>query len=144
MPKKSKNGQCAVLPFAVRDGEIRILLITSRETKRWIIPKGWMEKDTKPRDMAAKEAFEEAGIVGKIGKKPIWTYSYRKKLDRGDDVLCEVDVYAMEVERELDDWPERGERVRRWMSLSEAAYLISDSGMTPLLLNLAAPTPNKP
>jgi 8-oxo-dGTP pyrophosphatase MutT (NUDIX family) len=72
--------QFAALPFRLVEERLEVLLITSRETRRWIIPKGWAEKGTKPRTMAAREAFEEAGVRGKVGKLPYGSYRYEKRL----------------------------------------------------------------
>src|SRR5215472_4636182 len=94
--------QFAALPFRIAaDGRLRVMLITSRETHRWVIPKGWPMHGRKPRDVAAREAFEEAGVVGRvIGKKPVGRYHYSKQLPSHDSVLCEVQVFLLLVERQ--------------------------------------------
>jgi 8-oxo-dGTP pyrophosphatase MutT (NUDIX family) len=87
--------QVAALPVVVGDdGIARVLLLTSRETKRWVIPKGWPMKGLKPHEAAAQEAFEEAGLSGKIGKKPIGRYTYFKRREAHFDV-CVVDVFRL-------------------------------------------------
>ena len=111
------------------------MLVTSRETGRWIVPKGWPEKKTKPFHQAAREAYEEAGAIGQIAKKPIGSYSYNKRL-RKRSVECIVDVFLLQVEKELDDWPECQERSRKWVSLAEASELIDDPGLAELLMRL--------
>ncbi len=98
--KKEQSGrQCAALPLAVRDGETQVMLVTSRETRRWVLPKGWEEPSSTPHEQAAREAFEEAGLVGKVEREPIGHYSYIKRLRRGRTVRCEVGVFPLWVER---------------------------------------------
>jgi 8-oxo-dGTP pyrophosphatase MutT (NUDIX family) len=127
------------LPFSRQDGEVRVLLVTSRETHRWIIPKGWMEKRLAPHALAAKEAFEEAGVVGKVERRPIGRYDYLKRGRRDRVTPCSVRVFPLRVERLLDDWPERRQRQRRWFSLAEAAMAVEEGGLVTLLLELAIP-----
>lgn len=135
--------QYAALPFAVRDGEPQVMLITSRETGRWVIPKGWPEKKVKPYDLAAREAYEEAGLLGKVARKPLGSYRYEKQLSAKKAVSCVVHVYRLEVQQELDDWPEKGQRERCWMSPSQAALLVSESGLARILLRLGGSPPEK-
>jgi 8-oxo-dGTP pyrophosphatase MutT (NUDIX family) len=101
--------QFAALPFHYEeDGRLRVMLLTSRETKRWVIPKGWPMRGRKPREVAAQEAFEEAGLIGTIvGNRPIGSYHYTKQISAHDHVLCEVSVFLFLVARQLDDWPEK-------------------------------------
>ena len=137
--QQASRAQLAALPYRQVEGRLEVLLVTSRETRRWIIPKGWVEKGTKPHDMAAREAFEEAGVRGKVGKYPHGSYRYEKRLTAKRSVECEVTVFLLEVEQELDDWPEKGERERRWLSPSQAALDISESGLVAMLLSLGLP-----
>lgn len=138
--KAAMKFQSAALPYRkAADGKPEILLITSRETRRWILPKGWIENNVKPHDTAALEAFEEAGVRGRIKKKPIGSYIYEKRLSNGDSVLCEVSVFALKVTAELNDWPEKNERERRWMSVGQGAIHISEGGLVKLLLSLSLP-----
>jgi 8-oxo-dGTP pyrophosphatase MutT (NUDIX family) len=131
--------QFAALPFRLVEERLEVLLITSRETRRWIIPKGWAEKGTKPHTMAAREAFEEAGVRGKVGKLPYGSYRYEKRLTEKRSVECQVTVFLLEVEQEMEDWPEKGERERRWLSPSQAALAISEGGLVAMLLRLGLP-----
>jgi 8-oxo-dGTP pyrophosphatase MutT (NUDIX family) len=133
---KRKDGtgrQCAALAFADRDGEIQVLLVTSRETRRWVLPKGWAEDGLAPAVLAAKEAFEEAGALGEVAPEPIGTYRYRKRLEAGAGVACEVGVFPMRVARLLEEWPEATERERRWFSPQEAAERVEEAGLADLL-----------
>ena len=89
-------------------------MLTSRETRRWVIPKGWPIKGLKPHDVAASEAFEDAGLVGRItGKQPVGIFRYEKQLPR-EPLLCEVQVFLLRLDRQLQDWPEKGQREIRW------------------------------
>jgi 8-oxo-dGTP pyrophosphatase MutT (NUDIX family) len=132
--------QYAALPLAQgEDGQLLVVLVTSRETQRWIIPKGWPEKGLEPHALAAKEAYEEAGLVGEIGREPIGTYRYPKRLRGRKTVTCEVEVFPLEIERQLKGWPEKGQREVRWCTPAEAALLVQEGGLVTLLLALAAP-----
>ena len=86
------------------------LLVTTRQTRRWIVPKGWPIKGLKPPRSAAREAYEEGGIRGTVGAKAIGVFSYDKALDaNGVTVPCEVRVFPMIVKRQFDSWPEANE-----------------------------------
>ncbi len=136
---KKKAFQVGALPFARTPHGLKVLLVTSRDTGKWIIPKGWAEKKRKPWQVAASEAFEEAGVVGEIDTAAAASFTYRKGTGGGGILDCEMKVYLLEVREELADWPEKGQRERRWVSPSEAAMLVSDAGMVDLLLRMAAP-----
>lgn len=141
MRKRKVRTQYAALPFSVRDDNILVMLVTSRETKRWIIPKGWPEKRILPHAVAAREAYEEAGLVGKVEERPFATFRYEKRLKSGRTATCEVETYLFEVERELDEWPEKDERERRWMSPDEAALLVTEDGLIAILRSLTVHLP---
>ena len=138
MAEKRQRTQYAALPYANSLGITRVLLVTSRDTGRWIVPKGWPERKTKPCDQAAREAYEEAGVLGRVTRKPFGSYRYQKRLRKGA-VTCLVEVYLLKVERELDEWPERGQRLRRWMTPGEAMLLVDDAGLAEILLRLNDP-----
>jgi 8-oxo-dGTP pyrophosphatase MutT (NUDIX family) len=128
----AERRQVAALPFRrTAAGEIEILLITSRETGRLIIPKGWPMKRLKDADAAAKEAYEEAGVIGKVRRKPIGDYLYWKRLERSFEFL-KVDVYPLEVRDQRTDWPEKGSRKWGWFNLDAAAALVSEPGLVSL------------
>ena len=137
--KELAGQQFAALPLDVRERETRVMLVTSRETKRWVLPKGWAEAGLAPHELAAKEAFEEAGLVGQVEREPVGTYRYEKRLRGGRTVPCEVGVYPLWVERQLDDWPERGQRKTQWFTLAQAALAVDEGDLVMLLLSLAAP-----
>lgn len=135
MPKKR---QCAALPFKEEAGETWIMLITSRDTGRWILPKGWAEKRMTGAEQASKEAYEEAGIVGQISPQSICRYRYTKRLTH-TIVDCSVKVFPLQVTQLLDDWPEAHQRRREWFTIGQAAMHIDDSELVTMLLSIAAP-----
>jgi 8-oxo-dGTP pyrophosphatase MutT (NUDIX family) len=129
--------QVAAVPLRVDErGTAQVLLVTSRETRRWVIPKGWPMKGRKPYDAAAQEAFEEAGVIGKIEKKPIGRYAYFKRRQITFD-LCEVEVFALIVEKQAKAWPEQGQRHAKWFVVEEAAKLVDEPGLATVLLGIA-------
>ncbi|SFL20100.1 NUDIX hydrolase [Methylorubrum salsuginis] len=126
--------QVGVLPMRrTPEGGTEVLLVTSRETRRWIIPKGWPMKGRKPFEAAAREAYEEAGILGHVGKRPIGFYLYEKRLKNRDAVLCQVTVFPLDVRKQLKKFPERGQREARWFSLSDAADAVIEAGLAGLI-----------
>jgi len=133
--KTRDHVQFAALPFRIaEDGQPRVMLLTSRETRRWVIPKGWPMPGRKPREVAAQEAFEEAGLVGSIiGKRPIGHFHYEKQLTPRHGILCEVRVYLLLVDRQLDDWPEKAERETRWFRPAAACDLVDEGGLTDII-----------
>jgi 8-oxo-dGTP pyrophosphatase MutT (NUDIX family) len=104
-----------------------------------VLPKGWTEKRGRGARQAAQEAFEEAGILGRIGTTPIGAYAYPKRLEDGATVTCDVEVFALAVEQLLDEWPEKSQRERRWFTLPQAAMAVEEGGLVTLMLRLAAP-----
>lgn len=128
--------QSAALPYSYRNGRIELLLITSSGTGRWIIPKGHIEPGLTPAESAEAEALEEAGVIGKLSARSIGSYLYSKRPERGGD-RCRVKVFALEVTRVLDDYPEAGQRARRWMSVSKAVKAVQEPGLKALLEKFA-------
>lgn len=126
--------QFGALPFRMDTGNLQILLITSRETRRWIIPKGWPIRGLKPREVAAREALEEAGLIGKVvGKRSIGSYHYSKRLPGNREVICRVKVFLLSVYRQLDIWPEKEQREWRWLEPQKAAQLVEEGGLAEIL-----------
>jgi 8-oxo-dGTP pyrophosphatase MutT (NUDIX family) len=105
-----------------KDGK-EILLITSRDTGRWVIPKGTVEKDEDPRHAAAREAKEEAGVSGKVSPKPLGYYTYVKGRE---GVACMVSVYRLDVGKAKSDFPEAKARQLEWVSPLEAARRVDE------------------
>jgi 8-oxo-dGTP pyrophosphatase MutT (NUDIX family) len=121
--------QYAALPYRQKGNfSTEVLLVTSRRSGRWIIPKGWPVKGKAPHKAAAREAHEEAGVIGKINRCAIGSYSYRKRLKSGS-VIVWVKVFALQVKRQDESWPEKGEREVKWMSRTRAANTVRDRGL---------------
>lgn len=132
-PQALERRQVAALPFRkTAGGKTEILLITSRETGRFIIPKGWPMKRLSDADAAAREAYEEAGVVGKVRRKPIGEYRYWKRLERSFELLA-VDVYPLEVQQQRADWPEKNARRAGWLPQEDAATLVDEPGLVALI-----------
>ena len=120
------RAQIAAMPIRrLADGSLEILLVTSRTTRRWIVPKGWPMKGLKDHDAAAREAFEEAGVVGRISHEPAGRYTYWKRM-ADNFVLCEVTLYLLEVDRQLASWAEQDQRRSQWFKLADAADLVDE------------------
>ncbi len=131
--------QFAALPYRLAPGgTLEILLVTTRQTRRWIIPKGWPIKGLNPPKSAAREAFEEAGVRGEIGMKSIGVFTYDKILDEGGiRVNCEVKVFPLLVKRQSEAWPEFGQRTARWVEPSKAVSLIREPELKALVTKFA-------
>ena len=115
---------------------IEILLITTRETKRWTIPKGWPVDGTKSYQAAEREAWQEAGVRGKIRKKTFGHYTYSKYLKGNEPVTSIVGVYLLEVRRERLQFPERDQRELIWRHPREAAILVKEPELKHLISKL--------
>lgn len=116
------------------DGSLEILLVTSRDTGRWVIPKGWPMKGKKPHEAAEIEAWEEAGVRGRTSKKSVGCYTYLKSLDDGDVAPCIVDVFAIEVEKLSEKFKERGERQILWVNPDEAARRVREVELKSMII----------
>ena len=134
--------QIAVLPYrtlgAAVDAPIEILLITSRQTRRWVIPKGGLMKGMLPHAAAAKEAEEEAGVLGAACPTPLGSYRYRKRRNSGASIWVDVDVFPFAVTDELDTWDEQHQRERRWFPLAEAAGMVDEDDLRALIRSFGA------
>jgi 8-oxo-dGTP pyrophosphatase MutT (NUDIX family) len=134
--------QVAALPLRLaKNGGIEILLVTSRDTGRWIIPKGWTSKRIKDCKAAAREARQEAGVKGKIFRDAIGTYRYIKR-ELGSGVLIEVRVFLLKVSKRCKRWPEKHERRRAWFDIEAAASKVSDPELSTLIDMLRAENDN--
>ena len=125
--------QFAALPYRDRHG-LEILLLTSRETRRWVIPKGWPMKGLPPHSAAACEAVEEAGVFGRVSKKPIGKFDYIKRLTNGAPLHCTVEVFPLKVAKQLTHWPEQKERTVHWFAPQEASELVDEPDLRALIL----------
>jgi 8-oxo-dGTP pyrophosphatase MutT (NUDIX family) len=140
-PDREPRDQCASLPWRRNaDGAVEVLLISSRETRRWVIPKGWPMKGMSSAKTAAIEAFEEAGVVGSVKAKPAGVYHYGKRLKSGRIQHVRVAVHALKVAEERASWPEQLQREKRWMAPAEAAALVDEPELKLLLQNFSPKT----
>lgn len=138
MPKAKLKPLKQVGALPIRNdasGQLRVMLMTSRETKRLIVPKGWPMKGRKDHRAAATEALQEAGLVGRIHKKPAGSYTYWKRLENHFE-LCRVKVFVLEVERQLPVWKEREQRRIGWFGPEAAADLVDDPGLSLIIRKL--------
>ena len=125
--------QYGALPYRLTKARaVEVLLVTSRETKRWVIPKGWPIEGLDPTQVAAREAYEEAGVRGTVHKRVLGSYSYNKEID-GKAMPCRVSVFALLVKRNYRAWPEDHQRRARWVNTRKAHSLVSEAGLRALI-----------
>ena len=129
--------QAGAIPYSLIEGEVRVLLVTSRGSGRWLIPKGNIDPGLTPAQAAAKETYEEAGIRGRITTDtPLGFFTSFKTLKSGEERPVTVEVYALLVDRQLKRWPEARQREACWMSATDAARSVKEPGLARLLLRL--------
>ena len=132
-PFKLTGIQYAALPYRLKDGQAQTLLITSRGTGRWVIPKGWPMKGLTPQEAAATEAAEEAGIAGEIAQKPIGSYRYLKRRKDGQVMAVQVIVFPLLVKEDALGFKERGQRSSRWFGYRDAASRVAEPSLRRLI-----------
>ncbi len=135
-PTKPRQ-QVGALPYRMGTYGVEFLLVSSRETKRWIIPKGWLKKSKTAAQMALIEAYEEAGILGHISQEPIGCYQYEKKLKTGRVEACNVGVFTLHVTAQNESWPEKHERATHWCPWDEAIISVYEDGLQELMRKFA-------
>lgn len=128
--------QYAALPWR-RVPRFEILLITSRETRRWVTPKGWPMPGKSAAESAAQEAYEEAGIRGQMAAESMGHYTYSKRRRGGARKRFRVELFSMEVTEVLDQWPEAHERARQWLPPEEAWALVEEPELAALIRTFA-------
>lgn len=129
--------QTGALPWRIGvDRKPEVLLVTGKRSKRWIIPKGWPMMGKSLAAAAQIEAFEEAGVEGTVDLQPLGTLPHLKRTAFGS-IRAEILVHALEVEQELADWPEKGERMRRWFSIENALTQVHSRELRDLIGDLA-------
>jgi 8-oxo-dGTP pyrophosphatase MutT (NUDIX family) len=134
-PRPAPRQQCAALPWRLsEENTVEVLLVTSRDTRRWVIPKGWPMKGRKPHIVAAIEAQQEAGLHGKVEKSKLGDFEYEKRMKGGGAVDCVVEVYALRVEQQRKKWREKGQRVTYWFDYAVAAQQVDEPGLKELIL----------
>jgi 8-oxo-dGTP pyrophosphatase MutT (NUDIX family) len=130
--------QFAALCWRMRRDKPEVLLITSRDTGRWVIPKGWQVAGKDGAASAAQEAWEEAGVTGAVGTEPLGRYGYDKVLTPDMHLPCAVSVYALRVAALARKFPERGERRRKWFTAEKAARKVAEPDLRILLQAVAS------
>ena len=131
--------QCAALCWRYGAQGPEILLTTSLDTGRWILPKGWPMEGKTLAEAAAIEAWEEAGIKGEICSEPLSDYHYIKIRRRRPSQRCKVSVYALKATDMMDEYPEAGQRTREWVSPAEAAARVHERGLKQILAAFTPP-----
>lgn len=130
--------QFAALPWRMHGQTLQILLITSRRTHRWIIPKGWPMTKCRPATTAAREAAEEAGVSGEMGRRAIGHFRYQKLLRDGDELSCRVEVFPLKVTHERQDWDEMNVRQRKWFTAREAVAMVMEAELKAVIRRFVA------
>ena len=128
--------QYGALCWRAHRGRVEVLLITSRDTGRWIIPKGWAVNGLSPAASAAREAWEEAGVEGPVLDADLGLFRYDKVLSPTKSRACEVRVFPLHVQRLADKFPERKERRRKWFAAEKAARKVAEPELRRLLAGL--------
>lgn len=128
--------QFAALCTRKKAGKREVLLITSRDTGRWVLPKGWQMTDRTGGETALTEAWEEAGVIGALTGPAIGCYLYPKMIAPGRVHTCRVEVHPVRVDRLEARFPERGQRRRKWMSAKKAAKAVQEPELAVMLRNL--------
>lgn len=131
--KTDTRSQFAALCYRERGGKTEVLLITSRGTGRWILPKGWPMTGLTPAEAAMQEAWEEAGVEGEVEDQCLGLYSYLKIVEDGPDLPCVVMVYPVGVKSLARDFPELKERKRKWFSPKKAAERVAEPELARML-----------
>ncbi|WP_233270544.1 NUDIX hydrolase [Chachezhania sediminis] len=130
----TNSTQFSALCYRMVRGKPEVLLVTSRGTGRWILPKGWPMEDRSPAETAQQEAWEEAGVKGKVHDESLGSFDYVK--DQGEaDIQCRISVYPLKVQKMSDDYPEEGQRRRKWFSLRKAAEKVGEKQLRRILKN---------
>lgn len=131
--KRDVRTQFGGLCWRSSGDKIEFLLITSRRRKRWIIPKGWPADGATPADAAMTEAWEEAGVVGKVFPVCLGIYSYAKDLSENEAMPCVVAVFPIRVSKLSSNYPEKSERRRKWFSRKKAAKLVDEPELATMI-----------
>jgi 8-oxo-dGTP pyrophosphatase MutT (NUDIX family) len=126
--------QTGALPWrlAPKNG-IEVLLVTGRKSGRWSIPKGWPMPGKSLAEAAAQEAFEEAGVKGTVDPNPIGTFRHVKQLNVVGDLEVDIVVHPLWVDRELEKWPEVGQRKRKWFKPKDAAKRVDSPELSAMI-----------
>lgn len=131
--KRDVRAQFAVIAYRIVDGKTKVCLITSRRTGRWIVPKGWPMARTSAAKAVSIEAFEEAGLKGNVHPDSLGLFAYEKRIVKKVSYPIIAFVYAMEVTKVMNTWPEAHQRKRKWFSPKKAAKKLSDEGLAQIV-----------
>ncbi len=136
MFRRPPRQQYAALCYRLKKktGDIEVLLLTSRDTGRWVIPKGWPMPGKLSHEVAAREAYEEAGVRGTVETEPLGSFGYDKLLKDGIQIPCRVQVYALEVSELVKNFKEKGERSLEWVSCEDAAGRVHEQELSDIIL----------
>jgi len=134
--KPATKKQYGALPWRYSGGGLEVMLITSRDTGRWVIPKGWPIRGLTPSQAAAREAYEEAGLGGMMSSKPIGEFEYGKRVDDGKVQPTRVTVFALERMVQHREWPEQGQRRMQWFSITDAAKAVEEPELKMIIKKL--------
>ncbi|WP_454886360.1 NUDIX hydrolase [Sphingomonas oryzagri] len=126
--------QVAALPCRFdEDGNLEVMLITSRGRHRWIPPKGNLMRGISPHEAAAREAYEEAGVIGRVSSEPLGSFKATKSGAEGVNAVLDITLFPLEVDRRAEDWPERGLRTILWFEPEGAARVVKEPGLAALI-----------
>jgi 8-oxo-dGTP pyrophosphatase MutT (NUDIX family) len=100
-------------------------------------PEGLATEGKAPHVSAAREAFEEAGVVGTVGKQSIGAFPYQKRLKNGVITVCEVHVFPLRVKRQSKQWPEKEQRDVKWLSANDAVEVVTEPVLREIIRRLA-------
>ncbi|WP_415405231.1 NUDIX hydrolase [Tateyamaria sp. SN3-11] len=131
--KTDVRTQFAALCYRIKNDKVQVLLVTSRRSGRWIVPKGWPQDGKTPAQSAAIEAWEEAGVLGRPDPRPLGMFSYSKLIEDDDDLSCVAMVYAVKVKTLASEFPEVGQRKRKWVSRKKAAAMVDEPELARIL-----------
>ena len=129
--------QVAAIPFKYEPDSLKVLLLTTRKTGKWIVPKGWPIEGLNFSQSAEQEALEEAGVKGLISKDPIGDFIYHKKIGPRRKVTCTVVTYGLHVTDQMSEWIEKGQREILWCSLLGAAKKVKNTGLRDIFQNIS-------
>jgi 8-oxo-dGTP pyrophosphatase MutT (NUDIX family) len=131
--------QTGALPWRLgANNGIEVLLVTGRKSGRWTIPKGWPMRGKSLAEAAAQEAFEEAGVRGTINPEPIGAFQHAKQQLAPGDRKVNIVVHTLWVDRELPEWPELGQRERKWFTAEDAAGQVDSPELAALIRQSAS------
>lgn len=133
LAEDQSRDQYGALCWRLHRGRVEVLLVTSRDTGRWVIPKGWPAKGLDPAASAAREAWEEAGVEGEVSDAALGLYSYAKRRLPDPPLPCAVTVFALRVQRLAETFPEQRERRRKWFRAEKAARKVAEPELRALL-----------